>query len=137
MKSWTPELNPRILRRVGKLLEEISELSKVCSRIIIQGIDGEDPDSKECNKLSLAKESADVLVQISLLVDSLNLDTSLIETRKKEKLLLMKQLDVEYRVEEEACQLAFRTIRKFEAETNASHTDTEILDQYKKFRKMF
>jgi hypothetical protein len=58
LSKWVPESNQTILRRVGKTGEECAELSKVCSRITIQGIDGVDPVTGESNRDALAKAAA-------------------------------------------------------------------------------
>ena len=52
MNKWIPESDPMVLRRVGKTGEECAELSKVCSRITIQGLDGVDPATGESNPLT-------------------------------------------------------------------------------------
>jgi|1_EtaG_2_1085319.scaffolds.fasta_scaffold29641_2 NTP pyrophosphatase (non-canonical NTP hydrolase) len=81
MNKWTPETNPMILRRVGKTGEEAAELSKVCSRIVIQGIDGSDPRTDKTNISALTEEIADVIAQCEVCIESLGLDTEFIAGR--------------------------------------------------------
>jgi NTP pyrophosphatase (non-canonical NTP hydrolase) len=81
MTKWTPETDPMILRRVGKTGEECAELSKVCSRITIQGLDGVDPATGESNRRALAKEVADVMAQCLVTIDALGLPLAFIEER--------------------------------------------------------
>lgn len=81
MTKWVPETDPAILRRVGKTGEECAELSKVCSRITIQGLDGVDPATGESNRDALAKEIADVLAQCRVTVRALKLDADSINLR--------------------------------------------------------
>lgn len=85
MNNWTPESNPMILRRVGKTGEESAELSKVCSRITIQGLDGVDPATGETNRTALAKEIADVVAQCYTTINTLGLDDDAIRVRVIEK----------------------------------------------------
>lgn len=85
MNKWTPESDPMVLRRVGKTGEECAELSKVCSRITIQGLDGIDPATGISNREALTKEIADVLAQCMVTVDALGLDGQAIHSRKLAK----------------------------------------------------
>lgn len=85
MTKWVPETDPAILRRVGKTGEECAELSKVCSRITIQGLDGVDPATGESNREALAKEIADVVAQCYTTINALGLDEHAIRTRGVEK----------------------------------------------------
>jgi NTP pyrophosphatase (non-canonical NTP hydrolase) len=81
MNKWTPETDPMILRRVGKTGEECAELSKVCSRITIQGLHGMDPATGNSNLRELAKEVADVLAQCEVTIQALGLPREFIESR--------------------------------------------------------
>lgn len=85
MSKWIPESNPMVLRRVGKTGEECAELSKVCSRITIQGLHGVDPASGISNREALAKEIADVMAQCKVTIDALGLSDRAIEERSLEK----------------------------------------------------
>lgn len=80
-----------ILRRVGKTGEECAELSKVCSRITIQGIDGIDPVSGESNRQAMAKEIADVMAQCLISIEALGLDMATIYGRKRDKMAQMAE----------------------------------------------
>lgn len=81
LSKWIPESDPMVLRRVGKTGEECAELSKVCSRITIQGLDGKDPASGESNRLALAKEVADVMAQCKVTIEALGLPRGFIDAR--------------------------------------------------------
>lgn len=85
LNKWTPESDPMVLRRVGKTGEECAELSKVCSRITIQGLDGVDPATGETNRQALQKEIADVIAQCFVTIKSLGLDNEKIRTRAHDK----------------------------------------------------
>jgi NTP pyrophosphatase (non-canonical NTP hydrolase) len=85
MTKWVPETNPMILRRVGKTGEECAELSKVCSRITIQGLAGVDPATGESNRQALQKEIADVVAQCYTTINALNLDDEAVRVRCVEK----------------------------------------------------
>lgn len=89
MNPWVPESNPVILRRVGKTGEEAAELSKVCFRIVIQGLHGIDPDTKQTNLAELVKEMADVMAQIEVNIETLGLDVTFMSRRIETKKRLM------------------------------------------------
>ena len=91
LTKWTPETNPMILRRVGKTGEELAEAAKVCSRIVIQGIDGIDPATKESNRDALSKEIADVLAQCQVTIRALELDPGPIIARTDAKVAQMAE----------------------------------------------
>jgi len=85
MNKWTPESNSLVLSRVGKTGEECAELGKICSRIVIQGLDGIDPASGVSNREALSNEIADVLAQCEMTMRVLRLDESHIAFRRAEK----------------------------------------------------
>lgn len=64
MNKWEPDPDPHQARRVGKSLEEVSELGGVLARISIQGLNGIDPASGKTNRLRYLEESADVIAQL-------------------------------------------------------------------------
>lgn len=74
MNPWVPDSDPRQARRVGKSLEELSELSSVLARISIQGLDAIDPASGKSNRQRLHEETADVLAQIECNVIAFDMD---------------------------------------------------------------
>jgi len=85
MSKWVPTTNLMMLRRMGKLAEELGELLIVASRCIIQGIDEVDPGSGEINRDRLTNEIADVLAQIECTTEALGLDREYISARKARK----------------------------------------------------
>lgn len=87
--KWVPVQDPHLLRRMGKLGEEVNELGCVASRIIIQGIDEFDPSSGDKNRLRLEKEIADVLAQCYCCIAELGLDDDYIQKRKERKIHAM------------------------------------------------
>lgn len=74
--AWHVETDKFRIRRLGKALEELGELTSVLARCIIQGVDEVDPSSGEVNRLRMQKEGADVYTQLSHLVDAFDLDQS-------------------------------------------------------------
>lgn len=86
MTPWHVTQDPFLLRRMGKLGEELNECGKAANRIIIQGIDGVDPKTGITNKDELAKEIADVLAQCECSIEALKLDRVFIAQRKQEKI---------------------------------------------------
>jgi NTP pyrophosphatase (non-canonical NTP hydrolase) len=91
MSKWVPESNQMVLRRVGKTGEECSELSKVCNRIVIQGLHSIDPSSGLTNIEELAKEVADVIAQCEVTIKMLHLPRKFIEDRVAKKVELMAE----------------------------------------------
>lgn len=97
---WVSEPNPTIQRRIGKMGEEATELSKVCFRILLQGIHGIDPANGKSNIIALTEEIADVMTQCELAVMQFQLSESVIHKRivhKKKQMeeweRLMEDLD--------------------------------------------
>ena len=89
--KWTPTTNLIMLRRMGKLGEELAELSVVTNRCIIQGIDEIDPASGKVNRLRLEHEIADVLAQCWTTIETLKLDVPAICQRKEYKMDQMRE----------------------------------------------
>lgn len=65
MSPWKVTTDKKLLRRIGKLLEELGELQAVAARVIIQGIDEIDPSSGRVNRARLLDELADAQAQIN------------------------------------------------------------------------
>lgn len=85
LTKWTPTTDLMMLRRMGKLQEELAELASVAARCIIQGIDEVDPGSGKVNRQRLIDELADVQAQISCTVQALDLDRNYMARRTAEK----------------------------------------------------
>lgn len=85
MSPWRPTTDPLILRRMGKLIEELGELTSVAGRVIIQGIDEIDPSSGVVNRERLWREMADVIAQCNVTIQSLGYDASAVWNRVSEK----------------------------------------------------
>jgi len=60
ISPWQPEQNRLRLAVLGKLIEELNELSARAARCILQGIDEIDPDSGRSNRQEMRREVADV-----------------------------------------------------------------------------
>ena len=91
MNKWELEENDLIRRRMSKTNEELAELLKVTSRILLQGINGADPETGESNREQLLKEIADVYAQLDCTVKSLYVDWSRVKVRRGYKVELMKE----------------------------------------------
>lgn len=81
---------------MGKTGEELAELSSVCSRVLIQGIDAIDPNSGKSNRSRLEEEIADVYAQLDETVQVLNLGTEYISERREHKREQMKEWEQLY-----------------------------------------
>lgn len=90
MNKWVPTTDLMMLRRMGKLQEEMSELGAVASRCIIQGIDEIDPSSQKVNRKRLEDEIADVYAQLDETVSRLGLHYGDIERRRAVKRTYMQ-----------------------------------------------
>lgn len=86
MDKWIPTTDSKLLRRLGKLLEELGELQAVAARCITQGINEIDPASGEINNNRLHKELADVLAQIECCIQILRLNRNFIDIRRDVKI---------------------------------------------------
>jgi hypothetical protein len=80
-----------MLRRMGKLGEELGELQAVAARCIIQGIDEVDPASGKTNRQRLTEEIADVYAQLDCTRDALQLDNVQIGVRRQRKIGYMRE----------------------------------------------
>ena len=91
LTKWIPTTDLLMLRRMGKLQEELAELSIVASRCIIQGIDEIDPGSGKINRARLHDEIADVVAQCVVTIELLKLDFPYIDQRVTKKIGLMQE----------------------------------------------
>lgn len=91
VSKWIPTTDLMMLRRMGKLVEELGELQAVAARCIIQGIDEVDPGTGKVNRERLANEIADVYAQLDETVDRLGLDTEAILQRTYTKRGYMRE----------------------------------------------
>ena len=85
-EPWIPMTDPVEIAVVGKLGEEANELGKICSRSLIQGIDGVDPSSGKINRVALANEIADVFANAQMAMRRFNLDSDYIMMRCNAKM---------------------------------------------------
>lgn len=91
MSKWEVTTDQKLLRRLGKLLEELGEASAVAARIIIQGVDEVDPGSRKVNRERLMDELADVQAQIGCTVLYLDLDQDYMACRTARKIRNMAE----------------------------------------------
>ena len=89
--KWVPTTDLMTLRRFGKMLEELGELTEVASRCIIQGIDELDPSTQRYNRARLIDEIADVYAQLDETVKSFKLNVDYIEARRAKKRAYMQE----------------------------------------------
>jgi hypothetical protein len=80
---WMPETDPHILAVLGKLGEELNELSARVSRAIVQGVDELDPDTNRFNSEELTREISDVYACLILLRERMGIghDPSRLESK--------------------------------------------------------
>lgn len=97
--DWIPDNNPEQARRIGKTLEELSELSGILARISIQGIDGVDPNTGKGNRLHLRDEIADVYAQLYCTVAFFDFDLRAIHERMEIKRDWMRRWEAHFQVQ--------------------------------------
>lgn len=83
---WIPETDPVRLAVLGKLGEELGELTAATNRCIIQGIHEREPVTGEVNRHWLEDEIGDVLAGVEMASKEFVLDRDRIERRRLEKL---------------------------------------------------
>lgn len=66
---WEPEGNVIIHQALGKLNEELAELSHIVARCVIQGIEASEPVTGKPNRRKLTEEMADVEAALEWLRD--------------------------------------------------------------------
>lgn len=88
--KWIPVANEVDLAHLGKLGEELGELSAIVSRCIIQGIDGADPETGKPNLLALQEEIADVRAMSQLAIERFNLAEGEIVFRAQRKVAMKR-----------------------------------------------
>lgn len=74
LNPWHPIQDPVTLKHLGKLLEELGELTSAVSRCLIQGIDETEPVTGKLNRHWLEDEAADVIAGIRLLTEHAKLN---------------------------------------------------------------
>lgn len=85
MNPWVPTTNLMELRRLGKTIEELGELTAVLGRSICQGLQGVDPASGNTNLYNIERETADVLTQLECNVSAFSLNSEFIVERSAKK----------------------------------------------------
>lgn len=88
---WHPMADPVDVKHLGKLLEELGELTAACSRCLIQGIDESEPVSGKPNRQWLQEELADVLAGIDLCIARFKLNDDAIAERIGVKTLYLQK----------------------------------------------
>lgn len=86
VSDWVPITNLGDLACLGKLAEELNEAAKIAARIIIQGLDGTDPETGEKNRDALRNELADVQAMMTLAIERFNLDAARMQSRTASKI---------------------------------------------------
>jgi NTP pyrophosphatase (non-canonical NTP hydrolase) len=79
-------MDPVDLKHLGKLSEELGEATAAVSRCVIQGIDECEPVTGRVNREWLENELADVLANITLVVDHFSLDMHRMQHRAERKM---------------------------------------------------
>ncbi len=84
-QPWHPMGNPRDIKTIGKLGEEVCEAGAAIFRCVIQGIDEAQPVTGKINRDWLEDEIADVLVNLKLVIEHFGLDRAKIDARAASK----------------------------------------------------
>lgn len=91
LNSWHPITDVKDLKVLGKLLEELGELTSAVSRCIIQGMDERHPITQKSNRVWLEEEIADVAATIELAFNRFGFDVGHLERRQLLKLELLSE----------------------------------------------
>lgn len=86
VSDWVPITNLGDLACLGKLAEELNEAAKIAARMIIQGVDGTDPETGGKNRDALRNELADVQAMMTLAIERFNLDVHRMRHRSASKI---------------------------------------------------
>ena len=86
MNPWHPITDSVDLKHLGKLGEELNECGAAVSRCIIQGIDEAEPVTGKVNREWLEDEIADVMANLTLVMQRFDLDVTRIMARRYEKI---------------------------------------------------
>ena len=86
MNPWVPITNPLDLTHLGKFMEELAEANAAAARCIIQGIDECEPVTGKPNREWLEDEIADVLANVTLVIQHFDLNSVWISNRKTVKM---------------------------------------------------
>ena len=87
---WILEENEFIRRRLGKLGEEMGELQQIKERILLQGMEENNPSTARKLIFELEDEIADVYAQLDETVEGFDLNKEVIEGRRNQKRKLMQ-----------------------------------------------
>jgi len=90
LNPWHPMSDPVDLKHLGKLLEELGELTAAVSRCLIQGIDEKEPVTGKVNREWLEDEISDVKANLWLVEVQFSLNTANILNRAQRKMENLK-----------------------------------------------
>ena len=82
---WVPTQDISELKILGKALEEAGEYTTVLARVLIQGINENEPRTGKPNREWIEDEIADVLATVGHVAGYFRLDTIRIDQRAKAK----------------------------------------------------
>jgi hypothetical protein len=89
-QPWHPMTDPRDIKTLGKLAEELGECSAAVSRCLIQGIDEREPVTDKLNRDWLQEEIADALCNTNLVIERFGLDRTRMQARADRKAPLIQ-----------------------------------------------
>lgn len=88
---WHPISDAVQLKTLGKLAEELGEAQAAVARCIIQGVNEAHPETGMLNRLWLENELADVLANISLVIDHFTLNGPRMDQRALHKMVRLRE----------------------------------------------
>lgn len=91
VSPWHPMSSAVDKKHIGKLLEELGELTAAASRCLIQGIDEREPITGKPNYEWLMEEIADVQANLELCIENFSLSRTFIATRKARKIVKLRE----------------------------------------------
>lgn len=90
LNPWHPMSDPKDLKHLGKLSEELGECSAATARCLIQGIDEREPTTGKLNREWLEDEMADVAANMELVAERFGLDVERIKARRADKIVRLR-----------------------------------------------
>jgi NTP pyrophosphatase (non-canonical NTP hydrolase) len=86
MNPWTPMTDQVSVKILGKLAEELGELTAAVSRCLIQGIAESEPVTGKPNRQWLEEEIADVVAGLTMTMQHFQLDVEKCDSRSLRKM---------------------------------------------------
>lgn len=82
---WVPMNEPKDIKAIGKLMEELGECVSACARALIQGMDEAEPVTGKVNKKWVSEELADVWANMDIVMKRFEIAPEYERVQKKKR----------------------------------------------------